>query len=390
MEGVPLSLGASFRDNGYAAATLLMRILHGESPAALPFQTSATPRLEVNLPAARDFGLTLPDALVARAHVVITDSTTTTTAAPSAASDSAPAPSTFWISAIVLGLAFGALAWGVYLTSTTLRFPDITPDGSFPLGAAVAATLIASEVNPFLATIAALGIAGCSGLVTAVLHTRFKINELLAGILVMTALYSVNLRVMGRSNVSLLDRPSVATEFAARLPIAAQWSADVTFGVVFLVLVIAIGAGLAWFLRTDYGMALRAAGDNPAMVAAQGIDHHRMVHLGLFVANGLAGLSGALVAQYQGFADVSMGVGSLVAGMASVILGATLRPARWGLLATIAMVAIGAIVFRLITAAALRIGLNPVDLKLATATFVVLTMTLPRLRPARRLRGIAR
>jgi putative tryptophan/tyrosine transport system permease protein len=277
----------------------------------------------------------------------------------------------------VLGLAFSALAWGVYIASRVLRFPDITPDGSFPLGAAVAATLIVGGTDPLIATLVAFFAGMAAGYVTGVLHTRLRVTELLAGILVMTALYSVNLHVMGRSNISLLDRATLVTRMHAVAPRTAAWSGDTAFGVVFLLLTVVIGALIAWFLRTDFGTAMRAAGDNPAMITAQGVDRRGMVELALALSNGLVAFSGALIAQYQGFADVTMGVGTLVAGMAAVILGETLKPRRARLGGTIIMVAVGAIMFRALIALALRIGLNPVDLKLATAAFVLITLALP-------------
>ena len=264
-----------------------------------------------------------------------------------------------------------ALAWGVYLSSRVLRFPDITPDGSFPLGAAVAAALILGGVHPVLATLAAFVAGMAAGYLTGVLHTRFGVTELLTGILVMTGLYSVNLRVMGRSNLSMLDQPSVATTLHELLPMTAGWNADLTFGLIFGVMMVVLGLVLVWYLRTDFGLAMRAVGDNPAMITAQGVDRRRMVELGLALANGLVAFSGALIAQYQVFADVGMGVGTLVGGMAAVILGETLKPKRWGLGATILMAALGALAFRALIAVALRIGLNPVDLKLATAVFVL-------------------
>jgi putative ABC transport system permease protein len=164
----------------------------------------------------------------------------------------------------------------------------------------------------------------------------------------------------------------------------------VSFGVVFLVLTIVIGVGFAWFLRTDFGAAMRAAGDNPAMISAQGVDRRGMVELALAIANGLVAFSGALTAQYQGFADVSMGVGTLVAGMAAVILGETLKPRRWRLSGTVMMAAVGAIVFRGLIALALRVGLSPTDLKLATAAFVLITLALPNFGFLRRRVEVAR
>jgi putative ABC transport system permease protein len=392
--GAPIALGASFYDNGYAQGLLMIRVLRGESPANIPFSKSANPRLEVDLGAAADFGFTIPDAIVKRASKVIRAKGDTTGAvspksqAPVAVRQAAPWE--YWFSAFVLGLAFIPLAWGVYISARVLRFPDITPDGSFPLGAAVAAALIVSGVDPFLAGVAAFFAGMASGYVTGLLHTRLKVAELLAGILVMTALYSVNLHVMGRSNISLLDRETVATRLHEIVPSSAAYSNDVSFGIVFFLLVVVLGGVFAWFLRTDFGAAMRAAGDNPAMISAQGVDRRGMVELALALANGLVAFSGALTAQYQGFADVSMGVGTLVAGMAAVILGETLKPRRWGLGGTIVMAAIGAIVFRGLIALALRVGLSPVDLKLATAAFVLITLALPRFGFGRRRTEVAR
>jgi putative ABC transport system permease protein len=391
--GAPLSMGASFYDNGYAQGLLMIRVLRGESPAGIPFRTSSNPQMIVDLGAAAAFGVTIPPEIIARAFKVIA-------ATPDSAGGVARKPIRdaaarsasqweFWLSAVVLGLAFAALAWGVYIASRVLRFPDITPDGSFPLGAAVAATLIVGGTDPLLATIAAFFAGMVTGYVTGLLHTRLRVTELLAGILVMTALYSVNLHVMGRSNISLLDRSTVATRLHAIVPATAAWPSDVSFGVVFLVLMVVLGTSFAWFLRTDFGTAMRAAGDNPAMITAQGVDRRGMVELALALANGLVAFSGALVAQYQGFADVTMGVGTLVAGMAAVILGETLKPRRWRLGATIAMVAVGAVVFRGLIAVALRIGLDPIDLKLATAAFVLATLAIPNLGIGRRL-GVTR
>jgi putative ABC transport system permease protein len=195
---------------------------------------------------------------------------------------------------------------------------------------------------------------------------------------------------MGRSNVSLLDRSTLATRLHAVVPATAGWPSDVSFGVVFLTLMLVLGTAFVWFLRTDFGTAMRAAGDNPAMITAQGVDRRGMVELALALGNGLVAFSGALIAQYQGFADVSMGVGTLVAGMAAVILGETLKPRRWRLGPTIAMVAVGAVVFRGLIAVALRVGLDPIDLKLATAAFVLATLALPTLGLRRRWGGAPR
>lgn len=395
--GAPITLGASFYDNGYAQGQMMVRLLRGESAASIPFRVAATPEMIVDLHAAADFGVTIPPHVVEAASRVIPlerGGDTVAVGAPRSSTRPVDAgrrssPWEFWLSALVLGLAFAPLAWGVYIASRVLRFPDITPDGSFPLGAAVAASLIVSGADPLVAAAVAFFAGMLAGYVTGVLHTRLAVNALLAGILVMTALYSVNLHVMGRSNVSLLDRATLATQLHTLIPVTAAWPSDVAFGVGFLVLTIVLGVAFTWFLRTDFGTAMRAAGDNPAMIIAQGVDRRFMVELALALGNGLVAFSGALIAQYQGFADVTMGVGTLVAGMAAVILGETLKPRRWRLGATIAMVAVGAIVFRGLIGVALRIGLNPIDLKLATAAFVLATLALPGIKwRARRGGGI--
>jgi len=281
-----------------------------------------------------------------------------------------------WLGAVTQGLGYAFLAWGIYLSLRVLNFADITVDGSFTLGGAVAATLIVRGVHPVPAVMAAILAAALAGAVTGFIHTRFDINDLLAGILTMTALYSVNLHVMGRSNVSLLrERTLITLLKETGLPLSEDW---LVFGF-FLLLAIVCKLGLDWFLRTDFGMAMRATGDNPLMITAQGVDTRRMKVMGLALANGLVGLAGALIAQYQGFADVGMGIGSLVAGIAAVIIGETLTGRR-SLPWIVAGVAIGSAVFRLLIALALQVGLNPIDLKLVTAVFVFIALALPRLK----------
>ena len=281
-----------------------------------------------------------------------------------------------WLGAVTQGLGYAFLAWGIYISLRVLNFADITVDGSFTLGGAVAATLIVRGVHPVPAVMAAILAAALAGAVTGFIHTRFGINDLLAGILTMTALYSVNLHVMGRSNVSLLrERTLITLLKETGLPLSEDW---LVFGF-FLLLAIVCKLGLDWFLRTDFGMAMRATGDNPLMITAQGVDTRRMKVMGLALANGLVGLAGALIAQYQGFADVGMGIGSLVAGIAAVIIGETLTGRR-SLPWIVAGVAIGSAVFRLLIALALQVGLNPIDLKLVTAVFVFIALALPRLK----------
>ena len=386
--GAPIALGLSFYANGYDMGTMMIRVIRGADPATLPFHRSTRRTLIIDLNAAKEYGVTVPAAIVSRADSVIggkAEKPGVAVTTESRAVQPAPArrgtnPLEFWLVAVTQGLAFAALAWGVYLSSRVLRFADITPDGSFTLGAAVAAAMIVSGTSPLVATLVAIVAGMGAGYVTGVLHTRLGVKDLLAGILVMTALYSVNLHVMGKSNISLLDVKTLVADVHRIIPASVGWSDDLSLGVLFLASTIVLGGILAWYLKTDFGMAMRAVGDNPAMITAQGVDKRRMIELGLAIANGLVAFSGALMAQQQGFADVAMGVGTLVAGMAAVIMGETLLFHRRGLGVTIIMVAAGAILFRLMVSLALRMGLNPIDLKLATAAFVLAALALPKLR----------
>jgi putative ABC transport system permease protein len=393
--GAPLALGLSFYQNGYDAGLILIRVIRGENPATIPFHISQHRTLIVDFDAAREYGVTIPDAIVNRADSILGGSASTVkVSAASGGAMKQPVrrhsnPFEFWLVAITQGLAFAALAWGVYISSRVLRFADITPDGSFTLGAAVAASMIVGGTDPLVATLVAVAAGMVSGYVTGVLHTRLGVKDLLAGILVMTALYSVNLHVMGKSNVSLLDVGTLVQDVHRLIPASTAWSDDLSLGVLFLAITIVLGVILAWYLRTDFGMAMRAVGDNPAMITAQGVDKRRMIELGLAIANGLVAFSGALIAQQQGFADIAMGVGTLVAGMAAVIMGETLLFNKRGLGVTIIAVAGGSILFRGMVALARRMGLNPIDLKLATAAFVLAALALPKLKYMRSGAGAA-
>lgn len=390
--GAPISIGLSFYANGYDMGLIMVRVLRGENPASIPFMHASKHMLIADLEAARAYGVTIPASVVAQADSVLGE-TPSTVGSQSAnpvvqqRERRGTNPFEFWLVAITQGLAFAALAWGVYISSRVLRFADITPDGTFTLGAAVTASMIVAGANPVLAMAVAVLAGMSAGYVTGLLHTRLGVKDLLAGILVMTALYSVNLHVMGKSNVSLLDMNTVVGYVHRILPASAAWSDDVSLGIIFLVFTIVLGLTLAWYLRTDFGMAMRAVGDNPVMITAQGVDKRRMIELGLALANGLVAFSGALIAQQQGFADIAMGVGTLVTGMAAVILGETLLFNRRGLGVTIVMVGAGAILFRSMVALALRMGLNPIDLKLITAAFVLVALALPRLRFGRARSG---
>jgi putative ABC transport system permease protein len=287
------------------------------------------------------------------------------------------------IGAVQAGLLYSLVALGVYLSFRVLDFPDLTVDGSFPLGAAVAATLIVDGHPPSLATAAAVLAGAAAGLITAWLHVRLRIMPLLASILTMVALYSVNLRVMGRPNISLYGTATVFTPLEA-LALPTPWSTALVF------LAVALAAKLAvdWFLATELGLALRATGENSVMARAQGVRNDAMILLGMAISNALVGLAGALFAQSEGVADVSLGIGTIVAGLAAVIVGETLLRARSVALATSACLA-GSLVYRLAVALALNadfIGLKAQDLNLATAILVAVAVVLSRARAARTTR----
>ncbi len=310
---------------------------------------------------------------------------------------------TLLLGALSIGLILSLLAAGVFISFRVFSFPDITTDGSVTTGASIAAVLIVRGMSPLPATL--LGAVGgaLAGAATGVLHARFKIHRLLAGILVMTALYSINLRIMGKSNVPLLAADTLATRAEAlgnRLLGSSQidlWGYEVAardlavLGLIFVfVIVVAL---LLWaFLRTQLGTAMRATGNNEQMIRALGVDVGNMQIAGLALANGLVGLSGALLAQYQGFADVQMGIGMVVWGLASVIIGeALVGTTQLGLVITGAVM--GSVLFRLLVAIALRAGLDPNDLKLVTAVFVFAALVLPgvisKLRARKAIKGAA-
>jgi putative ABC transport system permease protein len=305
---------------------------------------------------------------------------------------------TLLIGAWTIGLILSLLALGVFISFRVFSFPDITADGSTTLGASLAAVLLVNGVvHPLLATAAGFGGGLLAGATTGVLHTKFKINGLLAGILVMTALYSINLRVMGKSNVPLLAVGSLATvaEHIGRGFLGGSdrlmvmgWEVGARDAAMLglTLVVVAVVAGLLYaFFRTNLGTAMRATGNNPQMIRALGVDVGNMTIIGLALSNGLIGLAGALLAQYQGFADVQMGIGMVVWGLASVIIGeALVGTQQLGLV--IAGTVMGSVLFRLLIAIALRAGLNPNDLKLITALFVFVALVLPALLARRRRR----
>lgn len=280
-----------------------------------------------------------------------------------------------FLGAVESGLLFGLVALGVYLSFRILEFPDLTVDGSFPLGGAVAAVLIIGDWPPVVATLVAMLAGALAGSVTAVLNVRLRILHLLASILTMIALYSINLRIMGRPNLPLLMEPTVFSFVEGPDWPGRSWMIPaVLVGVVLVVLV-----GLNLFLGSRLGLAMRATGANPRMAGAQGVNTGGVIILGMALSNALVALAGALFAQSQGGADSSMGVGVIIVGLASVIGGEALMSTRTVILATIACV-VGAIMYRLAVALALNadfIGLKAQDLNLITAVLVALALVLP-------------
>ena len=281
------------------------------------------------------------------------------------------------LGALEIGLIFSLVALGVLISFRILNFPDLTVDGSFPLGGAVAATLIAAGQDPFVATALAIVAGALAGFITGWLNVRLKIMDLLASILMMIALYSVNLRIMGRPNVPLITEPTLFTILQP------DWLPDYVLRplVLFIVVVVA-KVGLDWFFSSQLGLAMRATGANPRMARAQGIATGRATLAGMALSNGLVALAGALFAQTQGGSDISMGIGTIVIGLAAVIIGESILPARRLVWTTLAVV-LGAILYRFFIALALNsdfIGLKAQDLNLVTAALVTIALVLPATR----------
>ena len=275
------------------------------------------------------------------------------------------------ISTVAQGLLWSVMAMGVFITFRTLNIADLSVEGSFPLGGAVAAMLLAEKVNPATAIVVA-GLAGMlAGAVSGLLYTKLKIPALMAGILTMIALYSVNLRVMGKANLSLLNTDTIFTslEFLKLSP-------NLTTFVAGLCIAVAIPLWLYWFFGTEIGMAVRATGNNPQMIRAMGVNTDDMFLLGLVLSNGLVAVSGALIAQDNGFADVGMGAGTIVIGLASVIIGEVVFGTR-NFKNSLISVVLGSILYRIVIAVVLYLGMPPNDLKLFTAILVAIALSLP-------------
>lgn len=283
------------------------------------------------------------------------------------------------LGAIEQGLVYGIMVLGVYLTFRILDFPDLTVDGSLPLGASVSAVAITNGINPFLSLFFALLAGFAAGAVTAILNTKFKILHLLASILTMTALYSINIRIMGGPNIALIGSDTVLDRvIAAGVP--PQYAGIL----IFAIFAFGITGLIVWFLKTELGMAILATGDNPQMITSLGVNTDTIIILGVGLSNGLVAMSGALIAQNQGAADVGMGIGTIIAGLASVIVGETVFGDKSIARAFIAAL-LGSVLYRL--AIALAIGMefgdftfNPSDLNLITAVLVIIALIAPKLK----------
>jgi putative ABC transport system permease protein len=281
----------------------------------------------------------------------------------------------FYLTALLQGLCFSAIALGIYISMKIFNIPDITTDGSYTLGGVVTAILLTHHQPTYIILPAVIVAGGVAGAITGIIHTKLKINALLAGILVMTALYSVNLSLMGRSNLPLINVSSLFTLI--------NISDDPNHNTFWIlsIFVVVITLVIGYLLKTDFGVAMRATGNSESMIRALGVNTDRMKITGLALANALTALSGYLISQFQGFTDISMGIGIVIVGLGSVIIAETLI--NWFRITSVwlslVLVLAGAIIFQFVLAVTLDIGVNPNMLKIVTAVFVLLIVSLPRL-----------
>ena len=267
-------------------------------------------------------------------------------------------------------LIFAIVVLGVYISFRILNFPDMTVDGTFPLGAAISAKLLTLGVNPYLTLLVTLISGAAAGAITGLIHVKLKVKDLLAGILVMTALYSINLRVMGKSNIPLFEEDNIFnTEYSMMITI--------------VVLILISKFLLDYLLKTKFGFALKALGDNENLIVSLGLNEEKYKIYGLMIANAFVAFSGAVLAQYQGFADVGMGTGIIVIGLASVINGDTLFGKRRRLAGT-TIVIIGSILYRGVIAVTLSMGMDASDLKLITSVIVIVILLIQKQKDKRR------
>lgn len=287
------------------------------------------------------------------------------------------------VSAIGQGLLWATLGIGLFLTFRILDFPDMTVEGTFPLGAATSVTLISNGMNPGLASLIAAGAGALAGLVTGLIYTKGKVPILLAGILTMTAVYSINLRIMGQANRSLLGKGTLfSADFLDFLP------KNFPTVVVGLVIIVVVTAATAIFLQTELGQAFIVTGDNRAMARSLGVNTDNMTIMGLMISNGLIGLGGALVAQNNGFADVNMGIGIIVVALASIIIGEVVFTDQMSLTDRLVTIVIGSVLYRFVLVIVLYLGFNANDLNLFSAVVLGIALTLPQLRKVLKLDSV--
>ncbi len=281
----------------------------------------------------------------------------------------------FYLTAFQLALCLAPMCMGIFITMKIFKIPDITTDGSYTLGAAVTAVLLSRQVPVYVVLPVSMAMGALAGTLTGFIHTKLRIDALLAGILVMTGLYSVNLIILGRSNVPLVN---VSTLFSSLHLLNNEGYNTFVIGLLVVILLVLL---LTYILKTDFGIAMRAAGNSETMTSALGINNDKMKIIGLAIANALTGLSGYLVAQYQGFSDINMGIGIVITGLGSVLIGDALR--NWfsvlAIGAQIGLVIAGSVLFQLVLALTLSAGADPNLLKLITASFVLVIVAIPRL-----------
>ncbi|MCO4293820.1 ABC transporter permease [Solitalea sp. MAHUQ-68] len=282
----------------------------------------------------------------------------------------------FYITAFLLGLSLSAIAMGIFISMKIFNIPDITTDGSYTLGAVITAVCLTHGYPIWLTYLLSVMGGAMAGSITGFIHTKLKVNALLAGILVMTALYSVNLSILGRSNTPLLNIHNI---FEVISPTS---NPDINSSIALLINIALLWTGLSLLLKTDFGLAMRATGNSESMIKALGVNTDRMKIIGLAISNGLVATAGFLVCQYQGFADISMGIGIVIVGLGSVMIGEALN--HWfniqNIWMQIALVVLGAILFQLVLAFTLSLGIDPNLLKMVTAVFVLIIVSIPQIR----------
>lgn len=275
--------------------------------------------------------------------------------------------------AVSQGVLWGIMALGVYITFRLLDIADLSVDGSFATGGAVCAVAIVNGVSPLLSIVLALVAGIIAGGITGILHTKCQIPAILAGILTQIGLYSINLRIMGRSNLPLLQSNTIFKTFRSISGLNIQWTA-IVIGVIFAA---AVAGFLYWYFGTEVGSAIRATGNNENMARALGVNTNTMKLLGLMLSNGLIAVSGALVTQSQGYADIKMGIGAIVIGLASIVIGEVIFQGKGNFFTRLASIVVGSIIYRIIVAVVLQMGLSTDDLKLLTAILVAVALTVP-------------